>query len=415
MKSRVVARKLKTTLFAALLLAWPVLAQEESQPKQERFTHYKVVDLGTLGGSYSFALGLNNAGVVSGAAATALQTGDPNAPQPPQPPQTAFLWYRGHVINLGTLAPARLALSSEAGGPNASGEAALISETDKLDPSGEDFCFFGTHRQCLAAIWKNGKLSALSTFGGNNSQALGLNDLGFVVGFAETTELDPACSTLNPTQRYRFETAVWEPSGHIRALHPLPGDTVSFGFGINNWGQVVGASGLCSNTVFPENPTAPHAVLWERDGTPVDLGNLGGSSNIAGSINDRGDVNGTSSNAAGVVHSFLWTRESRKLRDLGTLHPDDIFTVAPCCNTINDRRQIVGFALDATFNLHAFIWQDGVIVDLNTLIPNNSPWYLEAAQSINESGQIAGWGTINGAVHGFLATPCGHDRDCDGK
>ena len=44
-------------------------------------------------------------------------------------------------------------------------------------------------------------------------------------------------------------------------------------------------------------------------------------------------------------------------------------------------------------------------VDLNTLIPKNSPWYLQNASSINDAGEIIGWGTINGEVHAFLATP----------
>ena len=55
----------------------------------------------------------------------------------------------------------------------------------------------------------------------------------------------------------------------------------------------------------------------------------------------------------------------------------------------------------------AFLWQpaDGVLTDLNTLIPKDSPWYLESATSINNAGEIVGYGTINGSVHAFLATP----------
>ena len=50
------------------------------------------------------------------------------------------------------------------------------------------------------------------------------------------------------------------------------------------------------------------------------------------------------------------------------------------------------------------------MVDLNTLIPKNSPLYLLASESINARGQIAGWGVNSkGDVHAFLATPCGRD------
>jgi hypothetical protein len=43
--------------------------------------------------------------------------------------------------------------------------------------------------------------------------------------------------------------------------------------------------------------------------------------------------------------------------------------------------------------------------DLNALIPAGSPWYLQATSSINDAGEIAGQGLINGEVHAFLATP----------
>src|SRR5579863_1413092 len=100
---------------------------------------YTVIDLGTLGGGYSFAYGVNNAGVVAGGSATPTQSGGLN--------QTAFLWRGGAMINLGTLGGAACPdCNSEAGGPNGGGEAALISETSQADPNGEDFCAFGNHR-----------------------------------------------------------------------------------------------------------------------------------------------------------------------------------------------------------------------------------------------------------------------------
>jgi hypothetical protein len=54
-------------------------------------------------------------------------------------------------------------------------------------------------------------------------------------------------------------------------------------------------------------------------------------------------------------------------------------------------------------------------MDLNHFIPAGSPWYLQAALSINAAGEIAGYGLIHGNVHAFLATPSqGEDgRDSD--
>ena len=107
-------------------------------------------------------------------------------------------------------------------------------------------------------------------------------------------------------------------------------------------------------------------------------------------------------------HIFLWTKYSG-MQDLGTF-PGAALTVAPCCNTINDSGQIAGFWIDSSGNSRAFLWQDKEWMDLSKLIPENSPWSLQAAQSINDAGEITGSGIINGETHAFLAVPC-HDHD----
>ena len=85
-------------------------------------------------------------------------------------------------------------------------------------------------------------------------------------------------------------------------------------------------------------------------------------------------------------------------------------TLPPCCHTINNKGEVVGYSIDGTNgNMRAVLWQNNGPIDLNTFIPPGSPWYLQAASSINDAGQIVGWGTINGNIHAFLATPC--DRD----
>jgi probable HAF family extracellular repeat protein len=375
--------------------------------------HYTVTDLGALGGTYSYAYGLNNAGVVAGGAATATQTDGIS--------QTAFLWYGGNIINLGTLGGSNCPdCNSEAGGPNFWGVAPVISEIAETDPNGEDFCAFSTHRQCLAAIWKNGGMTALPNLGGgHNGQAYWTNNQGQSVGVAENGIEDSTCSTATPFQVLRFEAVLWQANGEIRRLRPLKGDTVGFALGINDKGQTIGSSGLCSNTAVPpfaNGPQAAHAVLWEKDGTPVELGGLvtGGTINIAASINNLGEVDGGSQSSDGYPHAFLWTK-SAGTRDLGTL-PGDFFSSATCCHTINDNGQVVGFSFPGPLGSgRAFLWQNGVMTDLNTLIPKDSPWYLLQGLSINDAGQIVGYGTINGNVHAFIATPCDRDhadREC---
>jgi probable HAF family extracellular repeat protein len=402
-QKEITMKLLAAITFLGVLSAGPGLsnAQEATwaQEQTPESSHYIVTDLGTLGGTYSYGYGINNAGVVSGGAATQAQTDGVS--------QTAFLWHRGHFFNLGTLGGAACpGCSSEAGGTNARGESPILSETSDPAYMGEDFCGFGTHRQCLGAIWKNGKMTALPTLrGGQNGQAYWINNQGQVVGFTENGTPDSTCSSSVPFQVLRFEAVIWGPDGDVHELHPLKGDTVGFAFGINNKGQAVGATGLCANTSLPPvHPAGAHAVLWEKDGTPIDLGSLAGlAPNVAGSINNLGQVVGTSPLSDGTIHTFFWTRTTG-MRDLGTL-PGAVATVAPCCHTINDNGQVAGFSIDAVGNMRAFLWHNGVMSDLNDLIPD-SPLYLLAAGSINNDGEIAGFGVNgDGDVHAFLATP----------
>jgi probable HAF family extracellular repeat protein len=402
MKSTVLTRITGAALFAALAMQAQIMAQQEH--KREHFSHYRVKDLGTLaGGTLSQAFGMNNRGHVGGAAT--VSNGNLHA----------FLWTKHTGMqDLGTLGGP----NSEAGPVNQSDEVAILSETFHKDLNNEDFCGFGTHLQCLGAIWENGVLTSLPTLAGPNAnaQAYDLNNRGQVVGLSEIERKDKK-GCLTPFQVFDFEAVIWEPNGEIRELPPLrsKGDTVGFAFGINEHGQAVGTSGLCSNTSVPPSPptNAPHAVLWESDGSPKDLGTLGGTmGNVATSINNRGEVVGTSQSKDGTLHPFLWTKETG-IQDLGAF-PGAVATVAPCCNTINNKGEVVGFSIDAHSSFRALVWHDKRPIDLNRLIPKGSPWYLQAAESINDAGEITGYGTIQGETHAFLAIPCHRhgDREC---
>jgi len=381
-----------SSLFAALAVAQP---------------HYTVTDLGTLGesGTSSNAFGINAVGWATGSS-NLVANG----------PQNAFIRYGfGPLIDLGTLGGETCTnCNSEANGLNLFGETAIGSETANTDPNGEDFCGYGTHHQCLGAIGRIGALTALPLLaGGNNAYAFDVNDLGLVVGTSENGVPDATCASGTPSQVLRFVPVRWGLDGRIQELNPLPGDTVGYAVGVNNRGQAVGASGLCSNTVIVPIPSAPHAVLWDSNGSPTDLGHLEGTPagiyNQATSINDHGDVVGfacvgPSTNPVTCIEdAFLWTRD-KGMQDLGRL-PGDIAAGAPCCNTINNNGVIVGLSVDASYNERAVVWQGKGPVDLNTLIPENSGWLLECAQGINDAGEIVGFGTLNGSTHAFLAKP----------
>jgi probable HAF family extracellular repeat protein len=99
------------------------------------------------------------------------------------------------------------------------------------------------------------------------------------------------------------------------------------------------------------------------------------------------------------------------MQDLGTL-PGDLWSWA---NNINSKGQAVGTSFPATGS-RAFIWQNGVMTDLNTLIPAGSPLYLLEAFGINDRGQIAGFGQLsNGELRGYLLNPCGEGDEISGS
>jgi probable HAF family extracellular repeat protein len=364
---------------------------------------YTVTDVGSLGGSYSFAYAINDAGLVAGGAATASQTDFIS--------QTAFLWYGGEPINLGTLGGSACpGCTSEGAAASPAGAVAVISETASPDVNGEDFCGFGTFRQCLAAIWKNGTLRALPTLaGGSNSQVYQMNSRGVMIGFSEIGTPDPDCAV--PAQLHRFEATRWASDGTPKALSLLQGDTVSFALSINDTGQAVGGSGLCSNVTLPpiNAPHAPHAVVWNADGSPTDLGTPpdGAGDNVAIGINNQGAVVVNSLMSDGTVHAFRWSSTSPALQDLGTYPAGAPVTFIPCCNNINDRGQIAGASIDITGNLRAVLWENNVPVDLNSLVPADSPWYLLFPAGINNAGEIAvtAVNLVTFDVHGVVLSP----------
>jgi len=398
MKFRILTCQTTIAVLIAMTLSLPLAAQDQAGHSEQ--SRYRVVSLGIpLGGSAAGAAAINNLGWVAG---DSNLTGDLT--------QHAELWVYGYPIDMGTL-----------GGPNSAvlwpglniwGEAVGISDTSATDPLGESWscgAFFPashTGHTCVGFKWQWGVgMTALPTLGGNNGFATSVNSSGQVVGWAENTVHDPTCVA---PQVLQFEAVVWGPGQHqMQQLPPYSGDPDGAATGINDNGQVIGISGICQNAVG--NQTAIHALLWQH-GTVTNLGNLGGYAwNTPMALNNHGqivgfsDLPGDQHGANPNFHAFLWT-QSRGIQDLGTLPGDAISEALG----INDQGQVVGVSYGAGFtNPRAFLWQDGVMTDLNTLIPSGSSLYLQAAQEINDLGEIVGQASdqTTGNAPAFLLIP----------
>jgi probable HAF family extracellular repeat protein len=364
-----------------------VLAQERQQQAQH-LSHYAVTDLGTLGGTFSIAFGINDKGQIDGLSTT-----------PGDQVTHGFFLENGVMTDMGTLGGPN---SQAFFGPSEAPQATGLAENGIPDPNGEDFCGLGTHLICLNFVWQNGVMTPLSTLGGNNAQGSDINDQGQIAGMAENSTPDPNCPA---PQVLQFRPAVWA-NGKIQALPVSLGDPEGAAFGINGRGDLVGASGDCAAYDLRYGvPLQPqHALLWRKGSVkPIDLGNLGGRINNAGfAINESEQVAGASDLAGDQFqHAFLW--QHGVISDLGTL-PGDVVSAA---SGINNRAQATGASIDAAGNPRAFLWQNGVMTDLNSLIPPNSPLYLMHACSINSRGQIVGYALqiSTGELHAYLATP----------
>jgi probable HAF family extracellular repeat protein len=348
---------------------------------------YEVTDLGTLGtDNMSCAMTLNNRG------RAAIQDGNALPGQQDQITQLLngrdAIVINGFQIDLGTLGGQNSFMNW--GEINDRDQIVGYSETDALDPNGEDVCGFGTHHICLPFLWTDFHMGALATLGGNNGQASAINNRGQISGTAETAVTDSGCPP-----HLISSPVIWE-RGQPRPLPTVDNDPDGDAFWINERGQAVGQTFNCSQSIT-------HAVSW-TDGTAFALPDYGNGA-VAFGNNDRDEIVGAVGSPDGSTeYGALWQNGART--DLKPL-PGDFAAIA---SGINNRGQVVGSTFDSNLNwAHAFIWQDGVMTDLNTLFAS-SKLFATMANKINERGQIGAMAIVRsgpdeGNIHAILLTP----------
>lgn len=232
-----------------------------------------------------------------------------------------------------------------------------------------------------AFLWEDGVMADL---GGLNtelwSEARALNDEGNVVGHAQFSIDDE-------TGRAFFFA-----DGEMTDLGVLPGGTQSIAVDVNALGEVAGSGDVEGGLL--------HAFLWQGDDL-IDLGVLGeGGESSATGMNDAGQIVGWSTLGEGLgKRAFLF--EEGMMMDLGTLPLSD----ESSANDINADGTVVGYVIKRSGAQRAAIWRDGILTDLNMLIPGCAGWTLEEALAINGEGHIACIGRINGNLRGCLLIP----------
>jgi probable HAF family extracellular repeat protein len=166
----------------------------------------------------------------------------------------------------------------------------------------------------------------------------------------------------------------------------------SFGFGINDAGHVVGAA----YDLFYVNSDA---LFYNGTSSSLLAKPAGLASAVALAINNNGRVVGYGSDASNLsARALRW--DNGTATDLGSLGGNYSYALA-----INNSNVVVGGSFTDTNHTvyHAFVCVSNTLLDLNQLLDETGAgWELTEARAINDRGQIAGVGLLNGEKHAYL-------------
>jgi probable HAF family extracellular repeat protein len=327
---------------------------------------FTLLDIGKpgLGGPNSSAGGINEFGQVVGAAETSSR--DPNNENfcgfgtgfqclP-------FLWQYGTMTALPTLKGPNGQSGTNAGFGQINNLGAVAGYAENSNKDAEcpsKAAVNGTGPQVLdfePVIWgpAPGQIQQLPPLAGDSvGLALGINDLGEAVGISGR-----CANTILPGFTAGPHAVLWESDGSVHDLGNLGGTVnpamLAVGNGamtINNQGEVAGLSALPGNQTF-------HPFLWTKGTGMRDLGVLTGDLVGAGlGMNNRGEIVGASISAPGPAtgnpRAFLW--RNGVMSDLNALVQQDAPLYLLTAFWINDSGEIAGFGVTSGGEIHGFL------------------------------------------------------------
>ncbi len=327
---------------------------------------YHIVRIGSLGGTDTRAMDINDAGQVVG---TSTLEGD--------------LVTRGFAFDIRQDAPPR-----RLDGINVDSATCANAINSAGDIVGQNIDVAAS--VSTAILWGTGGITDIGAdLGAAASTALDINDAGTVVGMAA------------PEVGFS-DGFIWEGAGRGLFVGTLEGRQGGANRSINNRGLVVG------NSFFFGSPDQAHLVTHSEQGYASELisapyPGIG----VAGSVNDSGVIVGFANLKFGPHTAVIFTPGADTyFIDLGTL-PDAASSEAA---DVNEHGVIVGSSGDHPewTGSHAFVFMDGTMHDLNTLVVDAAGEWSELIQAnaVNDAGEIVGYGrTKDGNISAFVLVP----------
>lgn len=310
----------------------------DATPRAKFFDGNTVRDIGTLGGPFVLATGINDLGQVVGEASVDADSTIVHA----------FRWSQATgMVDLASPGQGR----SSAADINNKGQVTGVADFDAEGPA-----------LSHAFLW---------------SPSTGMLDLGRADGIAIGTALNEAGTVVGfggPIEGGRFlqEAFRWTRAGGYQGLGTIPSE-FTFAADVNNAGQVVGATPFSPDTLA-------HAFLWTPQAGLIDLAAGRSDRSLATRINEKGLVIGDLIDFPLTFHGFIWSRDTG-LIEIGQGQPGILTSALG----LNNRGQVVG-----TNNGRAYVWTRGAgFVDLNTLVRHAPAGFvLHEGIDINDSGTI---------------------------